>query len=256
MNNRFPAYSGHTVPSSTSTFDSADHRSFSPESKIPSYTNLADVSLSSGKAPLLAFGQHRRTQADQLREGNSSNGQAVIPTNQAFDQRMDHYNSPAMDVDRAPASPSATTSRYQVHNSNPRTDCTLLQVPTIKRQRTTDDLQGRRLETYGKKQKTVSSAPTKPAVIHQAKKERLTESHSHIIQDPLQTIRNVVAKNSGGSEDVLSSITRILSGFDVKGQNGQHEHQDALDDLDAKSKKKYFECDQCHKRMARQCDLK
>ena len=89
---------------------------------------------------------------------------------------------------------------------------------------------------------------------HHASQEIPTEARSPNAQNALQEIRNV-ARNYSGDSEVMSSINRVLGVLGGASQNDQPKRPDVSNDNGPETKKDY-ECDRCHKRMARQCDLK
>ena len=196
---------------------------------------------------------HQTVEIDQLWQGNSS---VFEPPAHQFDHEVSQYHLSTMDLERQPSSPSEATGHRHVQESRLKPDNTLLQVPTtMKRQRTADHPQDRRTPMPEKRYKASSSAPTKTTMTHHASPEIPPEPQSPNSQNPLQEIRNVAEGYSGDSEVVKSSINRVLSVLEEEGQHGQQERPDVSND-NAPETKKFVECDQCHKRMARQCDLK
>lgn len=174
----------------------------------------------------------------------------------AFDHGVREYNLSTMDPERQPASPSAATGHHHVQDPRLKPDNTLLQVPTtMKRPRAADNLQCRRTQMPEKRYKASSSALTQTAMAHQASQEIPTEPRSPNAQNALQEIRNVARNFSGDSEVFISSINRVLGVLGEASQHDQPKRPDVSNDNGPETKK-FYECDRCHKRMARQCDLK
>ena len=197
--------------------------------------------------------RQQAVQIDQLWQGNSS---AFEPPAHAFDHGVREYNLSTMDPERQPASPSADTGHHHVQDPRLKPDKTLLQVPTtMKRQRVAENLQDRRTTMPEKRHKASSSTPNKTTMNHHASQEIPTEPHSPNAQNPLQEIRNVAKNYSGDSEVVISSINRVLGVLGDGGQHNQPKRPDVSNEH-ATEPKKFVECDECHKRMARPCDLK
>ncbi|KAL8786431.1 MAG: hypothetical protein Q9195_008201 [Heterodermia aff. obscurata] len=225
------------------------HKGEAIDELVSNYTSLAHLSLIPSRIAPSGMDRQQAMQIDQLWQGNS----VFEPSTHAFDHGVREYNLATMDPEKQPASPSAATSHYDMQDSRPKQDITLLQVPTtMKRQRTADNLQDRRTPMPEKRYKASSAAPSKATTTQHASPEIPTEPHSPNAQNPLQEIRNVAKKCSGDSKVFMSSINRVLS---VLGE-GDQQKQPNVSNSGAAETKKFVECDRCHKRMARRCDLK
>ena len=247
------AYSGHVGSEPTSTLESTGQHSLSSDRGRPSYTSLAHLSLIPNKTAAVSMDRQQAVQIDQLWQGSSS---AFEPPTHAFDHGTREYNLSTMNPKGQPASPSATIDHHHIQYSQNKPDNTLLQVPTTtKRQRTADNHQDRRTPIPEKRYKVSSSALAKPTMPHPVNHQIPAEPHSPNDQNLLQEIRNVAKNYSGDSEVFISSINRVLNGVIDEDQHEQQKRLDVPDD-DAPDTKKPIECDQCHKRMARQCDLR
>ena len=255
MNYGSQAYSSHVGSEPTSTIESTGQHSLSSDGRRPSYTSLAHLSLISSKIAPVSIDRQQAVQIDQLWQGNSS---GFEPPSHAFDHGSREYNLSAMNPERQPASPSAATGNHHTHvqDSRLKRDNTLLQVPTtMKRQRTADNFQDRRTPIPEKRYKGSSSGLTKTTMAHDARQEIPPEPLSPNAQNPLQEIRNVAKNYSGDSEVFKLSINRVLSVLEERDQHDKQKQPDISND-DVPETKKFVECDKCHKRMARPCDLR
>ena len=252
MNFGSRAYSGYVESEATSTLESTGQRSLSSDCRGSNYTSLAHLSLIPSKPAPASMDGQQTVEIGQLWHGNSS---VFEPPAHPFDHEVSQYHLSTMDLERQPSSPSEATGRPRMRESRLKPDSTLLQVPTtMKRQRTADNPQDRRTPMPEKRYKPSASAPSKATMTHHASPEIPPEPQSPNSQNPLQEIRNVAENYSGDSEVVRSSINRVLSVLG-EGQHSPQKRRDVSND-NAPETKKFVECDQCHKRMARQCDLK
>ena len=95
-----------------------------------------------------------------------------------------------------------------------------------------------------------------PTQVHNGSSEISTGLRSPNPQDQVRAIRDAIRKCSGTSEDALSFKTQVLSIVEERGICEPRKTQDQISELDPDNAKKPIECDTCHKKMARPCDLK
>ena len=116
-----------------------------------------------------------------------------------------------------------------------------------------DNPQGRESQFTEKRQKTLPSALSEVAVVHQTVQEKPTDARSSC-NNPEAIYTSV--KDPGAPEEQLSLITRALT---IRGEGSTDDHpmhQSNCESVAPETKKKPIECDQCHKKMARRCDLR
>lgn len=230
---------------------SAEQYSLSSNHERPSYTSLAHVSLSPGVSSPIAMDPQYDVRVDHIWQGNASNNSAFVSVTQATDRVVEHFattktNTHSSLLDRA-------AGHNHIRNTYSSPDTSLLQVPSNKRQRMSDNPQGRESQLNEKRQKTLPSALSEVEVVHQTVQERPTDARSSC--NNLEAIYSP-AKDSGASEEPLSLITRALT---IRGEGSTNDHpmhQINCEGIALDIKKKPIECDQCHKKMARRCDLR
>lgn len=251
MPSNFQAYPRLPDMNSTSPFHSANPHPppVLGDTRMPGYTSLADISLSSGHSTSIDLDGHHGSHSESFVEQAYAHDQGTVATNQGVSQIIDKYDM-SVDVNRSPAPPFMANN----HSMPTAYDADLLQVPMppMKRRKTTENYQCKDPQTMERKRKM----PANTNVIHYAGPENPKETHSPKSRDRIQAIRDVAKSYSGTSEDVLSFRTQVLNLLDEGGPNEHQRVQDPLVEVESDIKKKSFECDFCHKKVARQCDLK
>lgn len=197
------------------------------------------------------MGSQYDVHVDHIRQGNASDTPAFVSITQSMDHDLEH--SVTTNANTHPSTLDKAAGYNYIRNNYPSPDASLLQVPSNKRQRTSDNHQRRESQSNAKRQKTLPSAPSEFAVMQPTTQERPTDSRSSHHQ--IEAICNF-AKDSGASEEVLSTIRAL----NIRGKGSTNDHQmDQVTHEDTTvdtKKKKPIECDQCHKKMARRCDLR
>ena len=232
--------------SPTSPYGSVHHDRTSAE---PSHINLAHISHTNGPAMTTGLDRQHVSPVDTLSEQAESGAHGHVASNQGFCQPVDTFDLSVIDTGRSPIQSSSNHCQMSTYypQSSPGL---LLQVPPtqpMKRSRTSGKYHSQGSRNMGKKRKL-------PTHIHHGSPENSTEALSHIPQDQVQAIREVARNCSGTSEDALSLKTQVLS--IVESIYEPDKTPDRSPELDPDNTKKPIECDTCHKKVARPCDLK
>lgn len=244
----FQGYSESMDTSPTSSFGSTHHDGTSADPILPIPINLAHISLTKGPAMSTGLDRQLTSPIETPSEQADSGFHSHVAATQGFCQPVDHFDLSVVDAGRSTMQPSS--NHCQMSNYYPQNSPGLLQVPPpMKRSRTSDQSHSQGSRNLGKRRKL-------PTQIHVGSPEISPGNRPHISQDQAQAIRDVVRNCSSTSEDVLSFKTQVLCIVGEESICEPQKTQDQIAELDPDNTKKAIECDTCHKRMARPCDLK
>ena len=234
--------------SPTSPYGSIHHEGTSTDPRLPIHINLAHMGPTKGPATNTGLDRQLTSPVETLPEQAHSGAHGHVAATQGFCQPVDQFDLSVVDAGRSTMQPSSNhcqmSSYYQ--QSSPGH----LQVPPpMKRSRTSDKPHSQGSRNLGKRRKF-------PTEIHESSPEISTGPRSHLSRDQAQALLDAVKNYPGTSDDVLSMKTQVLSIVRDGGICEPEKTQDQTLDIDPDNAKKPVECDICHKRMARPCDLK
>ena len=234
--------------SPTSPYGSTHYDSTSADPRMPIHTNLAQVSLTKGPATNTGLDRQLTSPVETLPEQAHSGAHGHVAATQGFSHPVDQFGLSIVDAGRS--SMQSSSDQCQLPNNYPKGSPGLLQVPpAMKRSRTSDKAHNQGSRNMGKRRKV-------PTQVHNGSPEVSTGLRSPNPQDQVRAIHDAIRNYPCTSEDALSIQTQVLSIVEKGGICEPQKTQDQIAELEPDNAKKPIECDTCHKKMARPCDLK
>ena len=235
--------------SPTSPYGSTHYDSTSADPRMPIHPNLTQISLTKGPATSTGLDRQFTSPVVTLSEQEFNGTHGHVAATQGFSHPVDQFDISIVDAGRS--SMQSSSDHCQISNYYPQGSPGRLQVPpaAMKRSRTSDKAHNQGSRNMGKRRKV-------PTQVHNGSPEISTGLRSPNPQDQVRAIDDVIRSYSGTSEDALSIQTQVLSIVEKGGICEPQKTQDQITELDPDNTKKPIECDTCHKKMARPCDLK